>query len=330
MKKNPANITALAENLQLSIGTVSRILNGDTASFSSKTQIRVRRMAEEMGYTPNPIARALATGKTGSISLWLPNLKTSYHALVAEAVENLIEEASQRMSIRLFGHDLESKNEYAQVIYDPIDGIITHGHPPDSWLKPFFSGNRSTPIVFTGNYDNAIYLDFVGIDIAKASRQAVEHLISIGRKRVALMSPLWNEMRMEAYLSVMKEAGRKPEIIEGADNDRAKSRQLFKDYVQSNGCPDALFCHNDSVAVSVYRAACDLGIKIPDDMALIGCDGLLEGEYMAIPLSTIVTPVDEMAKHAWQFLKTRLNFPDTKSQKITLDAKLQLRESSES
>jgi len=132
------------------------------------------------------------------------------------------------------------------------------------------------------------------------------------------------------YMTVMKEVGREPEVIHCFDSNRPKNMEIFKNYVQENGCPDALFCHNDICAISAYHAACNLGIKIPDDMALIGCDGLQEGQYLSVPLSTIIIPVDEMARYAWQILKTKMEYPDAKEQKIWLNAKLALRESSRS
>lgn len=331
-RKSASNIAALAARLHLSKGTVSRILNGDSAPFASETRVRVHSMAQEMGYVPNPIARALATGKTGVVSLWLPNLKTPYHALVAEAVENLIEDSGHRMSIRLFGRDEGSKEDYAQLVFDTVDGVITHFHPPDSWLKPFLTSGQSRPLIFTGEdeKESEAYSDRVYINLSKAAAEAVNYLISSGRKRVALFTPLPDKGgRTFAYLNVMKAAGREPEMIITIDNDQVSNRRIFTEYVREHGCPDGLFCHNDSGAIAVYQAATAAGIKIPEDMALIGCDGLLEGDYFPAPLSTIVYPVNDMAAYAWQFLKTRLDDPHTEHQMITLDAKLMLRQSSD-
>lgn len=333
MAKKGSNITALADRLNLSKGTVSRILNGDSSAFAEETRIRVQTMAAEVGYTPNLIARALATGKTGSVGVWLRHLKTSYHAQVTENFENLIEADSYRMNLRFYQRDMDRGLNTSLTSIDSVDGIICHGKPPESWMNAMKSNDSVTPMVFSGDYFDPYALDYVFVGLADASNAAVRHLVESGRKRIAFVSPYWSpiesqEPRIVAYRDVMRDAGLATEFI-GVAQDRSEIRRIFREYVQEHGHPEAVFCSNDSIALSIFRALLDLGLSVPGDTAIIGCDGLPEGEYLSAPLSTIEFPIEEMARNAWKFLKTRIDDRDAPPQRIDLQAKLVLRGSSE-
>jgi LacI family transcriptional regulator len=105
-------------------------------------------------------------------------------------------------------------------------------------------------------------------------------------------------------------------------------RRHLRAYAESNVLPDAIFCHNDDAAIAAYRALCDIGAQVPGDVALIGCDGIEDTEYLATPLTTIAQPYEDLTKYAWQFLKRRIDEPDASPQEVTLNAALVIRESS--
>jgi LacI family transcriptional regulator len=92
--------------------------------------------------------------------------------------------------------------------------------------------------------------------------------------------------------------------------------------------PEAFFCHNDDIAMGVYRGLVDLGIKIPDDSALVGCDGIEDAEYLETPLSTIVQPIAEMCRHAFQLLERRISDPTSPIQEVHLYPDFVIRQSS--
>lgn len=334
MAKTATNITQLAARLNLSKGTVSRILNDRTAPFAAETRLRVIAAAAEMGYRPNPIARALATGRTGSVAFWIRNLRTSYRARVAQVFEAQQEARAYRLIIRLFGRDLEQGNGGSGVLTlsESVDGIVTHGPPPTNWVHLAENASKRTPIIYTGTIPDPDAPDWVGVDLAGVSRQAVEHLLASGRKRIAHLTPYPThspgDERTQAYSSVMAQAGLAPEMLRVESALRADIRQSVRDYITSQGCPEALFCYNDESAIAAYRALCDLGLRVPDDIALVGCDGIEDTEYLAVPISTIVLPTVETCRLAWQFLERRMQDPDAPPQRIVLQPTFVIRESS--
>jgi len=110
---------------------------------------------------------------------------------------------------------------------------------------------------------------------------------------------------------------------------RAEVRRTIGSYIERFGCPNGIFCYNDDMALGAYRGLCDLGLRVPEQVALVGCDGIEDTQYLETPLSTIVQPVEEMCALAWQFLQKRMQEPDYICQQGIITAKLEIRASSD-
>ncbi|MES2465592.1 MAG: LacI family DNA-binding transcriptional regulator [Armatimonadota bacterium] len=332
-----ASIIQLANDLKLSKGTVSRILNDATAPYNAKTRHRVLTRAAEMGYHPNPVARALATGRTDTVALWTRHLQNFYQSWVINSLSRQTAAGSFNLLIRLYGQygptiSSPASDSVARpfVLSDSVDGVITHGVPPDEWLARFRGGSRPVPIVVTGGVPSPEIPDFVGLELCTAARAAVEHLVGMGLRRIALFAlPNPEDRRNQAYISVMEAAGLPQECIPLREGTRTETRRQFREYVTACGHPEAVFCHNDDTAIAVYRALCDLGLRVPDDVALVGCDGIEDTEFLPVPITTIVQPVEEMSRIAWEFLQRRLQEPDAPPQQHVLEARLEIRASSQ-
>jgi DNA-binding LacI/PurR family transcriptional regulator len=162
----------------------------------------------------------------------------------------------------------------------------------------------------------------------------MRHLIKTGRRRIVHATFVRQETptasRRVGYARAMAQARLKPEYLYYplSEQQRATVRQLIRDFVKTNGCPDAIFCHSDDVALGIYRGLCDLGIRVPDQVAIVGCDGIQDTEYLEVPLTTLVQPVVELCDASWKFLTQRIEHPQTKRQQIVLKPTLAIRESS--
>jgi LacI family transcriptional regulator len=318
-----STIAELAARLNLSKGAVSRILNHKGEAFSEETRRRVFALADEVGYRPHPVARALATGRTGFIGLWVADLLTSYHAHVAHQMEDHLERHGYQVFITLYGKagwDPDNRTPAAMPVV--ADGIIAHEVPPFMWPRLFGNLPGRLPIVTTGAWHANEAVDYVGIDLGPASVEAVRHLVLSGRRRIAYMTdhlPIpGSDVRYESYNGVLGESGVPVEYIETGKDRRAVVRAAARAYFEANGCPEAIFCHNDDTAIAAYRAVCDVGMRVPDDVALIGCDGIEDAEYLPTPISTIVQPLGEMCETAARFLERRLNDRDAPPQRVIL------------
>jgi len=171
-------------------------------------------------------------------------------------------------------------------------------------------------------------VDHVRIDLHRGAVEAVQHLVANRQGPIVALMYTERDPRTEAYREVMAQAGRPAEVVPIPDETRPSNRRLVVDYVRSRGCPSAFFCQNDDVALAAYRALCDCGIRVPDDVALVGCDGIEDSEYLPVPLTTIIHPVEEMTALAWQFLADRMSDPTRPVQSATIPSRLVVRESS--
>ena len=192
---------------------------------------------------------------------------------------------------------------------------------------------KSVPVVSVGTSCSR-KTDSVQVDLLPGAMAVMEHLLGAGFRRIAhatyVRSQDASEGRRDGYLRAMRKAGLKPEFIYYplTDQQRPITRKLIRDYVGEHGRPEAIFCHSDDAALGIYRGLCDIGARVPEDVALVGCDGIEDTEYLGCPLTTLVQPVAAMCATAWQFLQRRLHKPNGPLQRAVLHPDLAIRDSS--
>ena len=335
--KSPVTLRDIAEKVGVSKMTVSAVLSegrNNRVYFSEDTRRRVTEVAQELGYRPNRSARALATGKTHTVALWMMYLHPPYFS---RALRHLRDEAMNhhyQMIISGMKGSTEGESGFPEFADSAVDGILAYEGP--NFIDRYLDAHQSAhpPLISLGAYYTE-RTDFVGLDLYPGSCAAVKHLLTTrpaAKQRVAYVVSRWGnhpgDARSDAYLSTMREAGRPPEIIEVPDSSRPAARQTLLAYIAANGCPDAFFCFCDDTALGVYRALCETGRRVPDDAAIIGCDGIEETEFLEKQLSTIVMPADQLCSLGWRFLERRMGEPTLPRQQMILTPKLMLRESS--
>ncbi|MBC8139525.1 MAG: LacI family DNA-binding transcriptional regulator [Fibrella sp.] len=317
----------VARSLNVSHTTVSRVLNGQGADFiSAETRARVMEAARVMRYRPNRAARTLATGKTGFISLWIGDLFHPYYARTMQHVSREIEGSGYETVV----FHVRNGGVSPGTLFTAADGLLVHDWPGVVEAYLDFEPHP-LPLVSMG-VSCSKRVDYVAIDLYPGAVAAVQHLVDTGRRRVAYIthseSRERSEARFRAYEDVMTQAGLPTEIIETKSNDRPRCREDVRSYVSEHGCPDGLFCLSDDMAMGAYRAFCDVGRRVPEDVAIVGCDGIEEAEYLETPLSTLSLPIPEMCRLATEFLQRRITDPTIPQQGAVLQPTLLRRASS--
>ncbi len=317
----------IARKLGISRQLVTFALAG-YPQVSEKSRKRILAAAEELGYRPNPHARALKNGRTGIIALWIPDQISSHYTHVARELNHQVKAAANELIVT----EVDTGGAGQILSHVPVDGIVAVD-APEQVLAHLQSVNKSIPIISIGA-DCCEAVDFVKVDLQAGSFKLMEHLISSGFRRIAHATFVRREPpeagRRLAYAKAMREAGLKTEYIYYplSEGQRAIARQLIQEYVNKKGSPEAIFCHSDDVAIGIYRGLCDIKLRVPADVALAGCDGIPDTEYLECPLTTLVQPVNQMCATAWRFLEQRLKCLSLAHQQEVLQAELVIRQSS--
>jgi len=291
---------------------------------SEASRKRILATAAEMGYRANPHARALKRGRTGIVALWMPDQISSHYNHVAREMNRLVKQARHELILSTVG-SAESEEVLSHV---PVDGVFAVDTAAQASAYLSSPQAQAAPLINVGaqrckNADNVL------VDLAAGTREVMAHLFECGFRRIAHMTYVRDERLKEArrteYLKAMRAAGLTPEFIYYplSEQQRPIVRQLIQDYVRDHGCPEAIFCHSDDVAIGVYRGLCDAGMRT----ALVGCDGIPDTEYLECPLTTLVQPVVAMCASAWQLFQLRQQHPRSKRQEVVLKPKLEIRQS---
>jgi DNA-binding LacI/PurR family transcriptional regulator len=318
----------IAKKLGISRQLVTFALAG-YPQVSKESRERITAAALEMGYRPNPHARALRRNKTGIIALWIPDQISTHYAHVARELGRLVKQSKHELIISEVGA-ADMKQIWTHV---PVDGICAVDASKDVQRQLQALAGKSVPVVSLGAYGSR-QTDHVQVDMKAGTMEVMRHLLGSGFRRIAhatfVLKNIAEESRRFGYAKAMRDAGLEPEFIHYplSERQRPVARQLIHDYIRKHGRPEAIFCHSDDAALGIYRGLCDAGIRVPADIALVGCDGIEDTEYLECPLTTLVQPVIEMCTTAWQFLQNRLAEPAIPLQHSLLAPKLAIRDSS--
>lgn len=330
--KSRVSMQDIAKELNISRAAVSYVLNNkEDTSVSPATRERILAAAREMNYEPNRLAKALVTGKTFQIDLLLPRTRGQAFQQILELFNQAFLPTAYDLRFSLLNDIVPQGIVMKQSGFWPTDGIIIF----DLYLSMGINSLAAStvPMVSVG-VERPMEGDYIIADNFQATRTAIQYLQASGRKRVAFLPMPTSEQdaRTDAYLLQMRESGTPETVIpimeELGKTIRRAAMEQVTTYLETNPCPDALFCYNDDIAIGAMRALPRLGLRVPDDVAVVGFDGIADTEDWDPPISTIRYPFQEMATLAREFLLRRIEHPDIPQQTAVLVPQLEIRDTS--
>lgn len=316
----------------VSVKTVSNVVNG-YAFVKPENRQRVERALAATGYRPNLGARNLRRGRTGFLALVLPELVVPYFAELAGLVLRAAQEHEWNVLIeQTLGTREGERDTLAALGPHLIDAAIVS--PEALRAHDFGEPAPGIPVVLLGEHDVDVPFDHVGIDNVAAARQAVAHLVSLGRTRIAAVGAHPHRgtaaQRLEGYRLALAEAGLpvREELVATALNyHRRDGADAMARLLDSPEPPDAVFCFNDLLAVGAVRAAAERGVRVPADLAVVGFDNTEEGAYSLPSLTTVAPDKAAIAHAAVDLLRRRVEDPERSPEHVRTPFTLLVRES---
>jgi len=307
----PVSLKDVASAAGVSIKTVSNVVN-DYPFVSAATRARVQAIIDELGYRPNLSARRLRSGRTGLIALSLPEL-TPYFAELAEHVVAAAEQRGFTVLIDRTGGERGHERLVAAGIRDhPTDGTIAS--PLSMTAQDVEKLRDSHPIVLLGERLSHVGVDHVAVDSVAAAGEAVNHLLSLGRRSIAAIGTSRRPagtvaQRQRGYEQALTAAGLPLDRARYGDVDlfhREPGYLAMRELLRR--CPelDAVFCFNDLLAFGALRALAEAGRRVPEDVAVVGFDDVQECRYSSPPLTSISPDKAAIARYAVDLLLQRL------------------------
>ncbi len=328
----PARLKDVAELAGVSVKTASNVVN-NYPHIKPATRARVEAAIRELRYRPNESARQLKYGRAGFLALAVPQMESPYFG---------------ELSARITGHAarlgylmlLEATRAEAGAEQQVLDGMRSHVidglifSPLALTADEIANRADDLPMVLLGERAVPPGFDHVAVDSVAAAQAVTEHLIAIGRRRIAAIGRESVEgtasVRLQGYRQALEQAGiaYDPDLVVGvARYERADGRAAMASLLARPEPPDAVFCFNDLMAIGALRACADAGVSVPGQVAVAGFDDIAEGQFYNPTLTTIAADLDVLSQEALRLLLLRVGGDLSAPVSVTVPWTLRVRES---
>lgn len=312
--REQATIDAVARRAGVSVASVSRVFSG-AARVAPDTAGRIRQAATELGYVPNHSAASLKRRRTGQIAFSLPDIGNPVYVAMARAIEAVARERGTRLF--LLSTDADAAEEIG-LLRDLnqrfVDGLIMC--PLRATRDHVAAVQRAAaPVVFIGALPADTPADLVSVDSQAAARLAIDHLLDLGRRRVALVGGPPDTHpgaeRLRGYTAALTERGLPldTDLMVTGDFRSEGGYTAAARLLALPEPPDAIFCANDLMALGALRRIDETGLRVPQDIALVGIDDIEQGRLCRPALTSVSLRPAERGRQAAETLFARLAGP---------------------
>jgi len=328
-----ATMKDVARLAGVSTSTVSHVINKNRFVSQSIAE-KVNAAVEQLNYAPSALARSLKLNQTRTIGMLLTASSNPFYSEVVRGVERSCYERGYSLILCNTDNDAERMNRSLETLLQKrVDGLLimcTENHRPS---KDAISRYPSLPIVMMDWSPFEGPIDVIQDNALLGGEMATNYLIRHGYTRIACITgPLDKttaQERLNGYRQAMKKAGL--EILPGyevsSDFEFGGGLVAMEQLLMLSEPPHAIFAGNDAMAVGVYQALYQRGLRVPDDIAVMGYDDIQLAQYMMPPLTTIHQPKDSLGELAVDALLHRLQEPESEPQVLVLTPELVVRQS---
>ena len=308
-----ATIKDVAQLAGVSVATVSRVVNS-TCAVRRQTADAVFAAAKSLGFRPNLMGRNLRSTRTRTIGVMLPMLNHPVFAECLQGIETAAQDNNHVVAVSSSGYRPESEERSSEVLLQQrVDGLILT--VADAACSPVLDKLDAEGIpyvlvfnqVAAGTNSSTYTRPSVCVDNLLAARDLVKYLIEIGHTDIHMVAGQFRQsdrsrQRFAGYRDAMNDAGLVWRAPLELPFNTADTRGELKDLLQAKNRPTALFCSNDQLAMTVLRDLYLLGLRVPEDVSVVGFDGVQVGQWMTPALTTMMQPTADIGRIAVDYL----------------------------
>lgn len=330
-------LSDVAARAGVSVKTVSNVVHG-YVHVREETRSRVQAALDELGYRPNLSARSLRQGRSGLVALAVPALHVPYFAELASAVVAAATELGWTVLVDQTDGDADREREVAAGLRGHlIDGLILS--PVALGAADLRRTEKDVPLVLIGERISHGAIDHVAVDNVAASRAATEHLVGLGRTRIAAIGFQGADHARSGVAALRRRGFEEALAVAGLGTRTAWTPEVAR-FTRAEGAaavdallaagdeaPDAVFAFNDELALGALHALARHGLRVPEDVAVIGFDDIEDGRFSIPTLSTVRPDKAALARQAVELLQKRIAEPEAPNDDVQVPFELVARES---
>ena len=329
-----ASLTEVAKKAGVSIATVSRVIN-QNSNVNPETRLRVEKAIKTLNYRPNRVAKRLRNKNASSnlLGVLIPDIQNPFYVDVLRGIEDVSHAHNYALIMCNFAQDENKEQLYLDILLsESVDGLIAApAHEQDQ--KVISIVKSGLPIVCVDRGLIGVDVDLVLVENRNGAYSAVQHLIDKGYRKIAYLSGLEqlpsSKQREQGYLEALRDNGLEidRDLIKYSDSRHNSSMILCDELLNMNHPPDAIFTGNNLITLGALETIHKRGLKIPEQVAVVGFDDMYWSISLNPPLTAVRQPAYEIGKRAAELLIQRINDPSRSTINMILKTELMVRSS---
>lgn len=303
----------IAELTGVSVNTVSRALK-DKPDIGAKTKERVRRAAATLSYVPNALARGLATRRSNTLGLVATELSNPARSALIEALRRLALDNGHQLLVGGFETEAQAEGQLREMLARGVDGLVLGNIEGILSEKPYWpsleSALRSGVVVVAFYQAQTSMIDQVAVDFPMFTGRLTSHLIEThGLRDIRFAGPSPTYARYQGYSGAMRNAGLgdKAALLPLSGWSMADARRGVVEFLKDNPPPQGIVCNNDLAAIGIMAGLRDKGLRVPEDVAVVGIDNIELADYLNPALTSAGAPPAKVAEALFGLLRSRID-----------------------
>lgn len=302
----------IADVVGVNISTVSKALR-DGTDINSETKARIMKVAKQLNYPLKKILVNNNQNNIGMIGVICPEISSNYYSQIVSVIEKEIKKENYFLIIGFTDFESEKEKYFIdqyQSLNMNVSGIIfiTENSELDNTLLSY-KARTNIPMVMIAQNIQPLDFDCIKIDDDCGVKLAIEYLIASGHRKICYLGDELSNSRMDVFLGLMKEKGievNKKWIQVSKERFEACGYELMSNILKSKEIPRAVFGAYNDIAIGAMKAICEYGLKIPDDISIVGVDNIRASSYTNPGLTTVAGPVEEMGRIVVKLLMKKI------------------------